>query len=469
MQPPTHSPCRPTIEQLLTVFQESVESGNLCQPSDRSGTRFYQRIFGPLIVLWAMVYQRLNEDHTCDAVVSYVGSGQADRLDDGHDRPLSQRMKSESNSAYCQARRRLPLRVFSEALRGTAEVSRRWLGAAADWLGHPVALLDGSTIAMRGWPELATHYGQATNQHGTSYWVIMRVVVAFDAFTGALEAVAEAPERTSEAALTPSVLATGVPGTLYVGDANFGIYSVVQAALHSGMHVLVRLTPSRAGKVVGRMLHPGSDCSVAWSPSKKDQVHPDMMAGPLPGRLLHVVLERPGFRPVELYLFTTLTDTNCCSAEDLVELYGIRWHVELNLRYVKSTLAMDFLHGKSVDIVRKELHAGLLAYNLIRGFMVQAARAANLSPLTLSFTSCWRRVWHMLSVWLATGAFPPDPQALTHLLTRLAKCRIPERERWRVEPRAVRRRPAVYPNLKGSREAARQEAIQALRLTTANS
>ena len=62
--------------------------------------------------------------------------------------------------------------------------------------------------------------------------------------------------------------------------------------------------------------------------------------------------------------------------------------MEFDLRYVKTTLKMDLLSGKSVDIIKKELHAGLLAYNIIRGFMVQAAEKSNLSVLSLSFSRC---------------------------------------------------------------------------------
>jgi IS4 transposase len=45
-----------------------------------------------------------------------------------------------------------------------------------------------------------------------------------------------------------------------------------------------------------------------------------------------VEVQRPGFRTQTLYLFTTLTDVAQYSAADLLALYGVRWHAELNLR-----------------------------------------------------------------------------------------------------------------------------------------
>ena len=151
------------------------------------------------------------------------------------------------------------------------------------------------------------------------------------------------------------------------------------------------------------------------------------------------------------------------TVEELVKLYGLRWHAELNLRHVKATLDMALLTAKSVDMIRKELHAGLLAYNIIRGYMAQAAQRANLSPLRLSFTRCWRRVRDMLFTWRPTHWAPHVAQEVQRLLTRLARCKLPKRPRFRIEPRAVRRLPAVYPNLKGSRTEARQRALEQLR------
>jgi hypothetical protein len=183
-----------------------------------------------------------------------------------------------------------------------------------------------------------------------------------------------------------------------------------------------------------------------------------MSSSPIEGRLIYVHLQRKGFRSLSLYLFTTLIDTERYSIESLVELYGFRYHVEFDLRYVKSTLQMDLLTGKSVDIVKKELHAGLLAYNLIRGFMVQAAKEAQVSVLVLSFSRCWRRIRDMLFAW-GVSEQPTDVQ---RFLNRLSRCRLPKRERFRIEPRAIRTRASKYPKLKGCRDEARQKLKEQL-------
>ena len=177
---------KPSIPELLPVFQELLPVKVIRELVQASGRRFYERLLTPLIMVWGFIYQRLNADHTCDAVVSYVASGAVDHLDDRHEAPLSQRVESESTAAYCKGRKRLPLSVLQGALRHTAQVVRQWLDADGRWLGHPVGLLDGTTFLLRPEPELVEHYGRHKNQHGETYWVLMRAVVAFCLCTGVI-------------------------------------------------------------------------------------------------------------------------------------------------------------------------------------------------------------------------------------------------------------------------------------------
>lgn len=462
MSIPSRLKVKPSPAELLPVFSELLPAKVIRRLVKASGRRFYERLFTPLIMAWGFIYQRLNSDHTCDAVLSHISSGAVDHLDDRHAKSISQRIRSQSTGAYCKGRQRLPLSVLQGALHYTAQVIPQLLDAGGRWLGHPVGLFDGTTFLLRPEPELVEHYGRHKSRYGETYWALMRATVAFCLFTGAVLGVAEGSMHSSEQALAAILLAQAQAGSVYVGDRNFGVFSVAQAACHYGVWVLLRLTRLRGPAVAGRKLRSGEDIRVSWKPSPRDQLHPHMSAEPIEGRLIYVRLERLGFRPVDLYLFTTLLDAELYTLEKLVELYGLRWHAELNLRYVKDTLDMALLTGKSVDMIRKELHAGLLAYNLIRGYMALAAQQANLSPLVLSFTRCWRRVRDMLLTLRPTDLPQHVVQAAQRLFDRLARCKLPKRPRFRIEPRAVRRRPAVYPTLKGSRSEARQRVLEQL-------
>ena len=104
-----------------------------------------------------------------------------------------------------------------------------------------MVLIDGSTLLMRPWRDLVEHYGLHRNQHGVSYWAIMRVVVAFCLHSGGLRWVQEGPLSESEQSLAQMVVAQGTPNSVFVADRNFGVFSVAQAARHYGQQVLLRL------------------------------------------------------------------------------------------------------------------------------------------------------------------------------------------------------------------------------------
>lgn len=79
-------------------------------------------------------------------------------------------------------------------------------------------------------------------------------------------------------------------------------------------------------------------------------------------------------------MVTTLLDPEQTTKEELGTLYRARWNNELDLRSIKSTIQMHDLRCKTPELVRKEIWTHVLAYNLIRTLMAQAAATHNLVP-----------------------------------------------------------------------------------------
>jgi hypothetical protein len=103
-------------------------------------------------------------------------------------------------------------------------------------------------------------------------------------------------------------------------------------------------------------------------------------------------------------------------------------------------------------MAEKEIWVYLLAYNLIRMIMAQAAIHTQQLPRELSFK-------HSLQLWLAwgcQGTVGKDPSAL---LVLIAQQRVGQRP-GRVEPRALKRRPKPYPLLNLPRHLARQQVLE---------
>lgn len=133
-------------------------------------------------------------------------------------------------------------------------------------------------------------------------------------------------------------------------------------------------------------------------------------------------------------------------------LYRRRWNVELDLRNIKTTLGMEQLRCKTPEMAIKELWVYLLAYNLIRLLMAQAALLADQIPRQLSFK-------HTLQIWIAwqrRSGDTHDAVSLHALLVLIAEPRVGLRP-GRVEPRALKRRLKPFPLLTKPRADAKEE------------
>ena len=444
----------------MPIYQRWLSNSVIKRLVKETKLKFYSRLLSPLLTLWGFIYQRLNHDHSCDAAWSYLSSEPVlEQFRPGKGRP---KRLSESNSAYCQARKRLPLSIAQGALTATAQALEQELGETALWHGRRVSLFDGSTLRLAATAALTTHYGVACNQHGASHWPLMRIVAGFNLYSGVAQAVAEGPYLTGEHVLAVQVIRDMGPDWVHVGDRNFGVYHIAQVATAMQSDVVLRLKITQAKRLVSQ-LQPGMDVDVVWSPSQFDTCETDLPTPAIAGRLIYVRLEKAGFRPIDIYLFTTLTDRDAFPLADMLALYGQRWNVELDLRHVKTMLDMEALEGKSVDIVRKELLLGLLAYNLLRGLMAIAAIQAQRSPLELSLAQCWRRATDACRSLPQGASSDQVERVLSRLLVRLGNCVLPKRKRERFEPRAVWGKPRVYPSIKGSRDQARQAWLDSMK------
>lgn len=417
-------------------------------PQPPAGPRgAYERIFTPLITLWYLVFQRLHPEGTLAAVVLDALGGGADALATPGKEP-SQKLLSSATPSYSDARQRLPEAQVRDVFERSAQTSQTPPDSAL-----PVQLMDGTLLAMLATPELIEDYPPASNQHGASAWCQMRCVAAFEVTTGQVRAAAQASPTTSEQGLVPEIFRQSAPGTLSVGDRNFGVYSVLQAARHHGQHVLVRLTDTRAYKQGGSShWRSGQEQRIDWSPSPQDTLDPQASAAPVAGRLIFLRLERPGFRPLDLWLLTTLLDAQIYPPAQLAHWYGLRWRAEACFRYLKSQLHLRTLSARSSPMARKEFYATLIAYNLICEGRARCARLLQVPVNRVSFQAVRRALYSGLLELTAPGT--GNPRRLRALL-------LPTRTKARPsEPRRIRERPRTYPRLCGSRANARLRASE---------
>ena len=275
----------------------------------------------------------------------------------------------------------------------------------------------------------------------------MRLVGILSLATGALFDYAIAAyqgKETGEHALLRMILDCFSSGDIMLADRYYCTYFLIAQLQSMGVDVVFqqhasRKSDFRRGKRLGIKDH----LTIWTKPSRPDWMDEQTYLA-MPQTLTVREIKSKG-----KVIVTTMLDPKQANRKEIAELYTQRWHVEVDLRSIKETLQMDVLRCKTPAMVRKEISVHLLAYNLIRGVMTQAAIRKGISPRMISFKGTLQTL----------NAFQPkipfmDNKLLTFfeaLLNAVAGHRVGNRP-GRSEPRAVKRRPKPYPRLKTPRK-----------------
>lgn len=352
-------------------------------------------IYTASVVLWLLIYQRLDKTATLKDAVKYL-INQAPHLCPNNKR-VQEKTLSDSTGAYSAGRQRLDVEV-AEWLANT--VSNTIVATSAPSLGQRRAfLIDGTTITLAPEPQLRKIFPPASNQHGPGVWPVALLLVAHELESGcAMQPEVGAmygPHAVSEVELARAAFARLPHDSIVLGDVNFGIFSVAHAAAKHQQTFLFRLNQSRFATLCrqGTLESQGAGWktwAVRWKPSSKDRkTNPYLPADAVLNVLVHEVVINP---KLTLWLVTSLTE----SAPRLAALYGKRWEVEIDIRNIKVVLDTESIRARSEDMVHKELLTSMVAYNLVVQFRRQAARRANLPVKRLSFTSVWSTFRHFV-------------------------------------------------------------------------
>ncbi len=416
---------------VLQLYLRIVSGKWLRKTCQRLGGKASGKVYGPQLVMWLMIWQRLAEHGTLTEAVGSAIEGNCGALLGNRQR----RCLSPRTGAYCRARQRLSIPMMSAALQELTVSLQRQLRAPAE--GQPqLYILDGSTLQLPHQRGLLQRYPPAENQHGKAHWPVVRIVVLHDAHSGLAVVPAWGAmygvQAVSEQALAQQVVKSLPAEAVVIGDRNFGVFRMVYAIRQQGCGVLFRLTESRARSLAGPALPPGSEQRLLWRPTRGERRrHPDLPPeASVEGRLL--VFALAGFRQ-PLYLFTTWE----ASREEIFESYGLRWNIETDLRTLKRTVRLHRVVVKTEAMLEKELLAAIAAYNLVRTVMSLAVPGSDGKPRELSFTHTLTLVQAFLPKLLGNLPLRQYREELHLLLRAVGKCRLPRRTRRRSFPRAV--------------------------------
>ena len=438
-------------------FAEHLTTDLIHATARRLGLFFRDRIYTPAITLLTFLSQVLDHDHSCrQAVARLLAFRSAHGL-----RPCS-----PDTGAYCKARARLPENLLQELTRHTGRQVADQAPAAWLWQGRPVKIVDGTGLSMPDTPANQQAYPKSRKLPAGVGFPLLRLVVVFSLAVGTvLEAALgrRSGKGSGEQSLLRSLWSQFQPDDVLLADRLYGDFFTLARARARGVDVVTR---PAAGRESVRFHGRGSDLPLCWiKPPRPDWMgrrEYDRLPRYLYLRAVRVLIRQPGFRTRRLVLVTTLTDTAAVTRADLADLYRRRWQAELHLRSLKQSLQMDILRGHSPAMVRKEVWAHLLVYNLVRRVLVQAAACAGVRADEVSFTGTLQTVNAFLPELRAVATAAEARVLWAVLLWAVGQHRVGKRPD-RYEPRAVKRRPKNFARLKQPREQARRRLRRAKR------
>jgi hypothetical protein len=423
-------------------------------------------IYQPLVTLWVFLSQVLSQDHSCRAAVARLIAHRCSR---------EQSACSAETGAYCLARKRLPEKFFSEIACQTGQaldgqVDPKWL-----WKERRVTMFDGTTVSMPDTPENQQAYPQVDTQKPELGFPIARIGTIISLSCGAVLGLGfrrYAGKGQGEVSLLRELWDVLCRGDVLLTDCLLSTWTEMVLLQQRGIDTVSRLNRAsrsadfRQGKRLGK-----GDHIVRWpKPRRKPSSISRQAFNALPDflevRELRIWVKQPGFRTRDIVVVTTLLDPETYCKRDLAQLYRRRWNNELDLRSIKITMQMGILRCKTPELVRKEIWTHILAYNLVRTVIAQAADKHGIEPRTISFKGAVQTLeaFQPHIEYQARRGSSCCEELYGQLLDCIATHRVADRPD-RYEPRLRKRRPKHYAFLRKPRHVIKSEMAKGLTKT----
>ena len=442
--------CPNTLDSalLVEILHAAAPPAAIEQIARQHGVKTRRGIYSLVVVVWLMIYQRLNSKRTLSSAVQFLAKHAALWRDQPQvGKRIREGRISVRTGGYSQARRKMSTLVgCSVCDLSFAELEVRMRERLPD-VPHPIFVVDGTTLQLAHNRALLKAYPPGSNQHGNNHWAIMLLVAFHDVHTGLAARPSWGPmygrKAVGEQQLAAEALGRLPAQALMLGDGDFGIFAFAYRVQQTGRSLLLRLTASRAHKVLGGVpLRRGRRRKVTWEPSAWDRQHHSDLPPEAVVKGWMLACAHPARQGEVLYFFTTLDQ----KPKRILAVYKLRWNIETDLRSLKRTVGLYQMTSKSKAMVENEVLMAVAAYNVVRAVMYLAASAAGLTPRQLSFSSSQDAVlvaWPYLQCAHTSAEFQDE---LQRLLAVVVQSKLPPRSGRRSYPRKTWSHGAKFPS-----------------------
>jgi hypothetical protein len=425
-----------SLSQLESYLASIFPPELLSQAEEGGNSR--DRIFTLRLTLQCFLYQVLKPGTSCREIVRHVQA---------LIRTLTGAAMDEGTSAYCQARKRLPLGTIRKLMQVAAATADRRAGHAGHINGRPVKVVDCSSAKAPDTAANQKRFPQPSEQKPGCGFPVIRLLVLYSLNSGAVLNVVMSNLHQHEVRLLRELRKDLHQGDILLGDRAYGDFTTLATLPARGVDVVARLNAKRKvdfrkGQRLGKndalfLWKRNTTASALFTPEQwlklpeTIRVRIIRFRAVIRGRARHITL------------VTTLLDPKPYPAELLAGLYARRWTLELCLRDIKTTLGMEMLRCKTPPMARKELMTYLLAHNLIRCLMADAVARHQVDLQRVSFKGTVDTFRQYTAAISAARSKKLRDQLWLDLLRNLAQDTVPLRP-GRQEPRALKQRPKNF-------------------------
>jgi len=408
------------------------------------GHQWRERVLPPVVTILHMILAAIWPEESFAASWHVTWDAMVSRL-------VGAAGRSPTSGSVSKARARLPLALWERLFAWLCAQAQELSAPFDRWRGHRVVLLDGTCLSMPGEAELFDAYGGSNTQYGKGKYPLARLVTLALANTMTVLGYAVGAYRDGETTLSAPLLEMLREGDLLVADRHFAGANLYHRYRSFGLEFLTRVHQRLAISRLRRIISYSTGDFVTelkiGEPYRKQDPPPPLTVRV---RLIKIVIRSRGERKVT-WLATSLLDAQRYPAREIAALYGRRWRIETLLREVKVNLSADVLRSKTEEGVLKEIAARLMAVNIVRMIILQAAVEGGVDPLRISFAHATRAILAFAPA-LASEPLWKLPSIYGAMLVEIASHLVVERP-GRNEPRSVRRGQRRYPTLRTTRRA----------------
>jgi hypothetical protein len=422
--------------EAFKTFQRHLDPDWIEEMLQATGTATLRRRRLPAEqVLWLVIGMAMFRDRSIEEVADSLEIALPRR--DGSDAGVAK-------SSLPKARDRLGSDPLEWLFHTTASV---WAQASADrhrYRGLAVYGVDGTLLRVPDSPQNRKHFGAPTGGGGTvGAYPQVRAVVLFALCSHLILAAEFGPCTTGELTYARNLWSSVPDDSLCIVDSGFlSAAALIPLARDGrGRHWLIPAKSNTTWRPVRRH-EDGSlevEMIVSAAARRADPTLPETWT------VRAIQYQRKGFRP--RWLITSLLDAEAYPAQEIVELYHVRWEAEMAFDEIKTDMldSEESIRSRSPERIAQEMLGILIAYNLMRLEMERVAAEAGVPPTRISFVASLHLIRDEC-IWSTSASPGAIPRHLKKLRANLKRYILPPRRSERAYPRVVKLPRSGYPS-----------------------